>query len=89
MSKRRVERIHAKFASKIAGLEEQIRIRDAKDRKTEGVKAEVVKLTEELSLANEQIRALEQERAELLTVVEPLEPAERTEMLTPAEPPVE
>lgn len=89
MSKRRVERIHAKFANKIAGLEEQIRIRDAKDRKIEGVKAEVVKLTEELSLANEQIKALELERAELLTVAEPLEPAERTEMLAPAEPSVE
>ena len=71
MSKRRVEKLRAKFAGKITGLEEQIKIRDAKDHKIETVKAKVVELTEELSMANEQIRALEAERAELLAAPVP------------------
>lgn len=71
MSKRRVERLRAKFAGKITGLEEQIKIRDAKDHKIETEKAKVVELTEELSVANEQIKALEAERAELLAVPVP------------------
>jgi len=66
MSKRRVEKIRAKFAGKITGLEEQIKIRDAKDNKLKEAQAKIGELTEELSTANEQIRALEQERAELL-----------------------
>jgi hypothetical protein len=69
-----VEKIGAKFAGKIAGLEEQIKIRDAKDHKIETVQAKVVELTEDLVRANERIRALEQERSELLALSEQAEP---------------
>jgi predicted RNA methylase len=80
MSKRRVEKCRAKFAGKVAGLEEQIKIRDAKDNKFKEAQVKIGELEDELLMANEQIMAIKKELGELIAVPGPAPQADMTDV---------